>query len=148
MNLLFISEVFDRFTVEEAVIKTFVTYNIDGLFEKSFFNDEDLPQGSCDADGYSPWKLIRPSCKDLIRGKHTPVFMKFVFHGDLTPFADMPEISNTKALLIIIKYENHSLTITTGSSMKEFSPDRSMEEKWDRHIKKLLASENVDFEEL
>ena len=41
MNLLFSTDTFDGFTLEEAVIKTFASYNIDGLYERGFFDGDD-----------------------------------------------------------------------------------------------------------
>ena len=148
MNRLFASDRFDNFTVEEAVIKTFVTYNIDGMFEHGFYEEDDPLKGDTLFDGFTPWKLLRNNCTDLIKGKHTPVFMKFVFHGDTSLFSSYPEFDNIKALLIMIRFENTGLSLTTGTSMKEFSPDRTIDGLWDNQIKKLLTDCNCDYEEL
>ncbi len=148
MNLLFASGTFDGFTLEEAVIKTFATYNIDGMFEKDFFGVDEVPEKSGFPDPYTPWKYMRSTCTDIIKGKHTPVFMKFVLHGDTSPYAAEPGSSNIGSLLIIIRFENTGLSLTTGTSMKEFIPDHTIDSLWDRDVKALLTRCNVEFEEL
>ena len=142
MNLLFFGDLFDNCTLEEAVVKTFVTYNIDGAFEKGFFKDEEEPGET--GDGYVPWKMLKEHCTDLIKGKNTPVFMKFVFHGDSSFLSD-PDL---KALLLILKYENGTLTLVTGTSFKSFSLDKDTEKLWDRRVTELLRERNVEYEEL
>ncbi len=148
MNLFFNTGSFDGFTVEEATIKTFATYNIDGLYEKDFFDPDEEAETSAFPDLYTPWKLLKNSCRDIIKGKHTPVFMKFVLHGDITRFSDSPGFSGVKALILIIRFENTGLSLTTGTSMKEFIMDSDVDRLWDNEVKRLLTSLNVEYEEL
>lgn len=147
MNLLFTSDTFDGFTLEEAVIKTFVSYSIDGLFESGFFDGDDTMETPGFNDPYTPWALLRGSCRDLIKGKHTPEFMKFVFHGDTSPFGELPGFPNIRALLVMIRFDNTGLFVTTGTSMKEFIPDHDIDILWDKKIKTLFTGCDVDYEE-
>ncbi len=148
MNMLFNSGSFDTFTLEEAAIKTFAAYNIDGLYEKDFFDVDDINRAAAFDDPYTPWKLLKPYCRDLIKGTHTPIFMKFVLHGDPALFTDPAQLSGVKALILIIKFENTGLTLTTGTSMKEFIPDSDIDRLWDAEVKKFLTSLNAEYEEL
>ncbi len=148
MNLLFFGDLFDNCTLEEASIKTFVTYNIDGAFEKGFFkDDEDLENGEKD-DIYVSWKMLKEHCRDLIKGKNTPVFMKLVFHGDSSFLKDTKEYEDLKALLLIVKFESGTLTLVTGTSFKSFSLDKDTEKLWDRRVTELLIKRDVEYEEL
>ncbi len=140
------SETFDTFTVEEAAIKTYAFFNIDGAYDTGFFGGEETAPKSF--DGYTRWKLLRITCIEIIKGKHTPSFMKFVFHGNREEFSDIPEYADIKALLFIIRYDSNGLTITTGTSMNSFSLDFSIDRLWDEAVKKLLTARNVDYEEL
>ena len=147
MNLLFSTDTFDGFTLEEAVIKTFASYNIDGLYERGFFDGDDTAGKSGFDDPYTPWGLLRGSCRDLIKGKHTPVFMKFVFHGNTSPYGELPAFPNIRALLVMIRFDNTGLSVTTGTSMKEFIPDHDIDVLWDKNIKKLFTGCNIEYEE-
>ena len=148
MNLLFTSGTFDSFTLEEGVIKTFLTYTLDGLYEKDFYEEDDPIRYSVFNDNYTPWGLVRASCTDLIKGKHTPVFMKFILHGPVTDFPDLPDLQSIKALLIMIRFENTGLTLTTGTSLNTFSMSHDADRYWDAHVRKLLTNNNVEFEEM
>ena len=148
MNLLLMTDTFDHFTLEDTVIKTFATFNIDGLYNSGFFEgEEDVPERRS-FDGYTLWGLLRRNCTEIIKGKHTPVFMKYVLHGNRQDFADVPEYADIKALLMIIKYDPLSLTVTTGTSMNSFSLDHGIDKLWDNTVKELLHRQNIAFEEL
>ena len=148
MSRLFASEDFDRFSVEEAVIKTCLTYNIDGLYEKSYFDGEDPLSGEELSDAFTPWKLLRPRCTELIKGKNTPVFMKFIFHGSAADFPDLRSDKNIKALLIMLKYERTGLTLTTGISQNTFLPGHDTEKIWDSRIREFMSGCGAEYEEL
>ena len=148
MNLLLTTDVFDRYTLEEGVIKTYLTYTLDGLYEKSFYDEDDPVKDMSFNDGYTPWGLVRASCTELIRGKHTPVFMKFVLHGPVTDFPDLPDHQNIKALLIMIRFENTGLTLTTGTSLNAFSMSHDADRYWDSRVRELLSETGVEFEEM
>ena len=148
MNLMLMTDTFDRFTLEDAVIKTFAAFSIDGLYDSTFFYGENGPEGRQSFDSYTPWGLLRHNCTEIIKGRHTPVFMKYVLHGCKEDFGDMPEYADIKALLMIIRYDPNGLTVTTGTSMNSFSLDRSIDDLWDNAVKELLKKKNVAFEEL
>ncbi len=145
MNLLFTTDIFDEFTLEEGVIKTFLTYTLDGLYEKSFYDEDDPVKDMSFSDGYTPWGLVRASCTELIRGKHTPVFMKFVLHG---PVPDLPDRQKIKALLIMVRFENTGLTLTTGTSLNIFLPDHDIDRYWDSRVRELLNEKGAESEEM
>lgn len=148
MNLLLMTDTFDHFTLEDAVIKTFATFNIDGLYDSSFFDSEQDSGDRQSFDSYTPWGLIRHNCTEIIKGKHTPVFMKYVLHGSKKDFSDLPGYADIKALLMIIKYDPNGLTVTTGTSMNTFSLDHGIDDIWDKAVKELLKNKDVAFEEL
>ena len=70
MQLLLTTAFFDRFSLEEAVIRTCVTHTIDGRYHPEFFGEEASPEASAP---YVPWEGVRPVCLSLIRGRHTPL---------------------------------------------------------------------------
>ncbi len=147
MNLLFNTDSFDSFTLEEASIKTMACFNIDGLYEKDYFDDPGEENAPSFPDPYTPWRLIKPLCRDIIKGKHTPIFMKFVLHGD-TGFMEDPSFLGVKALILMIRFESTGLSITTGTSMKEFILGSDTDRLWDEEVRRLLTSLNVEYEEL
>ena len=77
MNQLLATDAFDLFLLQEAVITTANTYTIDGRMNRDFFSKEELENGSCPYE-FQPWSEIRGLCFHLIKGKHTPLFFKFI----------------------------------------------------------------------
>ena len=48
-------------------------------------------------------------------------------------------------LYINIQYENHEMICVTGTSMKQFTLDRTLENEWDENVKKFLKKNGVVF---
>ena len=64
---LFVEEVFDWWMMREAVITTFNMFTIDGRIRKGYFMEQELEEKGIGE--LSPWKLVRPVCFSLIKGK-------------------------------------------------------------------------------
>ena len=64
---LFVKEDFDLFLVKEVQIVTFNSFSIDGHIRKGYFSEEELEE--IGDEGFAPWKLLRPVCFGLIKGK-------------------------------------------------------------------------------
>ena len=54
-------------------------------------------------------------------------------------------ISQVGGLYINIQYENHEMICVTGTSMKQFTLDRTLENEWDENVKKFLKKNGVVF---
>ena len=50
-----------------------------------------------------------------------------------------------RRLYINIQYENHEMICVTGTSMKQFTLDRTLENEWDENVKKFLKKNGVVF---
>ncbi len=144
MNLLFASEVLDNCFLEEASIRTFTTFSIDGKFEPAFYGDE---ADSAEQTDLVRWKMVRPSCMSLIKGHHTPLYMKFVFHYDLDQLQELPDRDNVKALLFMVQFHAGELTVTTGSSQKTFSLDKDADKYWDQFLRNKLITSDINFDD-
>ena len=68
---------------------------------------------------YSRWEKIRDFCFQIIRGNRTPLN----FH-----------------------YDGSTLQCITGTSLKTFSMDKSIEREWDTEVKSILKSKNIEGE--
>lgn len=151
MSNLFVKDIFDSWLVSEITISTHTTFSINGKLNKEFFTDEEL--SDIPNHENSSWQLLRPLCFELIRGSKTPLFMKLIFKlpkddtEKLTASAGSsfaPEDVN--GLFINIKYEQGRLVITTGSSLKTFSPDRSLDEAFDQYVKSFLTQHSIEYD--
>ena len=149
MSHLLLSETFDSFLFIEGEIVTFNTFTIDGFIQKPFFpEEEDLPE-------YSSWKSLRDYCFSLIKGKKTPLSFKFIFSLSPKNIARLIEQNNldfqrgqVQGLYMNIRYDGTMLQCITGTSLKSFSMDKSLEHAWDNMVQRYLAQKQIPFESL
>lgn len=155
MGKLLTTDCFDSFLLEEAVITTNCSYIIDGHQKEAFYSQEEWEDSSIRPYNLVTWNEMRSLCFDLIKGKHTPVNFKFVLH--LIPtYAEAlikKEASNLqpadlKALVCTIKYDGSLATITSGTSLNTFLPDKSIDSLWDKTLHIFLNKHEIDFEEI
>ena len=126
MNHLLVADTFDPFLLEEATISTALTVTIDGHINKDFYPADERGEDCI------PWELqsfskIKGLCFDLIKGKHTPLYFKFVLH-----------MQPDKAAAIL----------TTGCAYQTFTMDKSADTVWDKALKKYLDLKGISYEEL
>lgn len=155
MNQLLASDTFDIFLMEEAVISTSNTVTIDGHMNKDFFLAQgDESKADCPYD-LALWSEKRSLCFNLIKGKRTPLFFKFVLHLKPEQLEKLllkddcgVEPSLVSAMVLTIKYDGQKATLTTGIAYNSFVMTKEPDKLWDRTITKYLAGRGISFEEL
>lgn len=154
MGKLLTSDMFDAYLLSEATITTYNTFIIDGHQNREFYTSEEWKEPSIRPYDFSMWKDMRPVCFQLIKGKRTPVNFKFVLRL-------IPDYVETilkdgsvsvpyhliDALVLTVKYDSSGLTLTTGTALSTFLPDRSLDVFWDRYNKLFLENAGIDYEE-
>lgn len=145
---LFIGEIFDKFLVREAEIVTWNRFSIDGKIRQGYFSEEELEENRIEE--YSSWKSLKPICYSLIRGKRLPESFRIVFlmppsARDRFVSGRVPGISPDQVggLYINVQYENQEMICVTGTSMKQFTMDRTLENEWDENVRKFLRKNGV-----
>ncbi len=137
MNSLLIENTFDEFEFREAVISSFVRFEIDGK----------PPAGTPDEEKkYSPWTEVKPYIFNIIKGKTKPRQMKFVFSY---PYEKTEEFNaQAKALFLNILFENEAVLITSGCQTKVFTLDKGVESAWDSYVKSFFVLKGTAFAEV
>ena len=154
MNQLLLSDLFDHFLLQEAVITKDAAFTITGRIHPSFYSREEREsEGLIDYD-ILPYARLRPVCYQLIRGKYTPVHFKFVLllspantANVLAQSASSFTAKDITGIYLNIVFQNGQLHLTTGVSYAVFSTDRLLEQEWDALIRKFLSNHAVAFEE-
>lgn len=153
MAQLLTTDTFDSFCLEEAVIGTGCTISIDGHVNTEFYaNDEEadtsLPE-------FRPWSEMRTLAFDLIKGKRTPLFFRFVLHLMPEKAADLltregsdVDPSLVKALVLGIRYDGTKAVLTTGTSYSTFVLSKEPDQIWDKALEKFLALKGIEFEKI
>lgn len=163
MNRLLASDTFDCFLLEEAVISAASTITIDGRVNREFFAgaeseasvSETSPDGQIPSfkRDFRPWAEIKGLCFDLIKGKRTPLFFRFVLHlmpekasALLEKEGCDTDPSGIKALVLNIRYDGSGAVLTTGTSFHTFVPSKEPDAIWDRALMKYLDLKGIDYE--
>ncbi len=152
MSKLLVSELFDKFYVEEATIDTFNTFHIDGKLHKDFYkNDPDFTEESF-SDALSSWETLKPVCFSLIKGKRTPLGFKFIFHAgkalknSIIQNADASFNAEDVTLGLNIRFSNGEVILTTGTAFSTFTMDKTIEKAWDSYIPSFLEKSDISTE--
>ena len=155
MNKLLCSEIFDNFLLQEATIQGYISYHIEGTLHKDFYSEAELDQEHLNGLHFIPYGKVRTQCFDLIKGKRTPSFFKFVLLLSPTNLEKTLQQSTSSltsadvtAAFINLKFQNNSLLLTTGISYRTFTIDKNLDHEWDALIKKFLKNHDIFFEEL
>lgn len=142
---LFAGTAFDAYLLSEVLISTAATFTIDGHVNESFVGEEGM-QSDLYREGLVPWQKIRPVCYEIIKGRKVPSRFRIVlkFPGQmLDQFLEEAGLQGMKeqvgGLFININYQNQQLSCTTGTALKTFTLDKSLEGLWDEYAKKLFS---------
>ena len=151
MNQLLVSDAFDPFLLEEAVISTASTFTIDGHVNREFFHSED--ELLEDLPDFRPWSEMKGLCFDLIKGKRTPLFFRFVLHLKPQKATALLEKegcdvdpSQVKALVLNIRYDGTKAVLTTGTAFHTFLLSKEPDAIWDKSLQKYLSAKGISFE--
>lgn len=145
MSKLLIDSTFDNFLVNEVSITTYNTFEIDGHIKKEFYTEEEF--SSLPDPHLSFWSKLKPFCFSLIKGNKTPVKFKMIFALNRTQIENLItsnqisiSIDDVNELFLNIKYENGTLTYVTGTSLKIFTMDKSLEKAFDTYISHFIST--------
>lgn len=149
MNKLLASDMFHHFLLSEATIVNGVTYSVDGHITRREETDlrDEYPHA------LASYEKIQSHVYDMVKGTHTPSYMKFVFCLSPENVAKTLETTgsslNPEALTgmyINLTYQNDQILATTGVSYAVFTKDKALEQEWDRMVKVFFTKHNLNFE--
>lgn len=140
MNDLLVQERFDSFYLFEARVKTALDYYVNGKIAYEFYDGADEEKPTTE---YVEWKNVKQTVFDFMKGNKLPLRFKIVlmFNREnverLIEMNNLPIIpSDVGALFMNIIYEEGTLSVITGASMKMFTMDKSLEHLWDDTVLK------------
>ena len=152
MSRLLLSSAFDSFLVVEGSVTTFSTFQIDGRFHPDYYSREEQEESCLSGRRFALWRDIRPFCLELIKGKRTPLGFHFTFQLSpenteklLLQSDSSFSISDVNGLVLNIRFEGGSLSCTTGTSLKLFTLDKSLDQAWDRMVQKFFTHQSLSF---
>ena len=135
MNLLLTQNTFDDFSMVECTVKKYITYELDGHTNRKFLGEDETAK----EDGeYIGWDKARPECLELIKGKRTPLYMKFILQKEPGQDAELPFSKEISSYILNITFSDKGLTLTTAVNLNGFYPDSDAPSVWDAYIERRL----------
>ena len=90
----------------------------------------------------------------MIKGNKTPLHLKIVFQ---LPKEYTEQVAERLAgrirpeeiggLYMNVRFDKGELHIITGTAIKTFTLDKTLEQEWDNEVKNFLRKQGIDFEE-
>lgn len=147
---LFLGGEFDSFLVREVHIATFNRFTIDGHVRRGYYTEEEMEEGGIES--LSAWKVLRPFCFSLIKGKKLPGSFSItlqmspkeveVFLKD-SGLSMAPE--TIQSLCMNIRYEEGNMTVVTAASLSFFTLDKTIDTEWELYVQRFLKNIGIAF---
>lgn len=155
MNKFLCTETFDHFLIREAVISGVCTWNMDGTLDPEFYSEEERAANGLAGLSYLPFGQARIHSFNLIKGKRTPSYFKFILLLSPENLARTLEQSRSSfspeditGCFLNLTFSHGTLRLTTGISYRIFSVDKSFDAEWDELVKRFLKNHAIAFQEL
>jgi hypothetical protein len=152
MAKLLTNSTFDSYLLRELELETFTNFKITGQLNEGFFTKEELEERL--DKRFILWGDVRQSVFSMIKGNKTPLSLKIVFQlpsdlciellGRLNGKIQPEEVGG---LYFNIRFEKGELHIITGTAIKTFTLDKTLEQEWDAQVKNILKVNGVVIEE-
>lgn len=153
MAKLLTNSVFDSFLLRELDIQTFTNFHITGQLNEAFFTEEELKARN--GAKFTSWGEVRGIALAMIRGNKTPLSFKVVFQLSeeasqqlLQELAGRLRPEDVGGLYMNIRFEKGELYIVTGTAIKTFTLDKTLEQEWDDRVRRFLREHEIVYEEI
>lgn len=152
MNKFLAGDIFSSFLLKEASIMGFIPLQLDGRINTSFFSADDPDSEHFLKEDYACWSDVRPICFDFIKGKRTPTCFRFVLYLNsdaseklLSKEGLTKQTALTDHFILNIKYDQGTLTLTSGIDYSAFTLDKQAEILWDQTLMKFLTQKQIAY---
>ena len=150
MKKLLLTDTFDTFLLSEASVTTYAAFHLDGTMHPDYFSTDEAEALTTEQCGYVLWKRVRPLFFELMKGKNTPLSFQFVFR--LAPhnveslirqsgLSHRPE--DVDGLFLTLRYDGTHLSCISGSSLRIFTMDHSLDHAWDAMLEKFFHKKEI-----
>lgn len=151
MAKLLANNIFDEFILKELEIQTFTGFSISGQLNEAFFTGEEMEERN--GNNAVLWSETKGIAFSIIKGSKTPLSMKIVFQlpdryvTELVQRLGRLRKEDVGGLYLNIRFEKGELHIITGTAIKTFTLDKTLEQEWDAWVRGFLKDRHLPFEE-
>lgn len=147
---LFLGGEFDSLLVREVNIVTFNRFTIDGHIRRDYYTEEEMEEEGIES--LSAWKVLRPFCFSLIKGKKLPGSFSITLQlpaKEVKEFLEDSGLSMSpetiQGLCMNIRYEEGNMTVVTAASLSIFTLDKTIDMEWELYVQNFLKSSGIAF---
>ncbi len=142
MSALLTGSQFHSFYLSKAVIATGTTMTLEGRLNPDFYNTGALTLPDGTTRTYALWSETQETCYLRIKGKKLPLSFQITL---LLPAPFVPRLledagvttvtpEQIEGLFLNIRFDRKQLSCVTGTSLRAFTLDKSVEQAWDRWV--------------
>ncbi|MCR5368801.1 DUF5721 family protein [Eubacterium sp.] len=142
VSRLLSDEIFANMLLYSLEVKNAYLTEVSGKMNKEFFDSSE----EAGAEEYIRWSDVRELFFQSIKGSRLPLKFKIVLLADsllIEKIGEAAEIQNASgniaSLGVNIYYDRNGLSITSGTSLKLFTMDKSVEKCWDEWVRKNIV---------
>ena len=153
MGKLLTQATFDFFLLKEMELSTFMNFTINGQLNEAFYSKEELEERG-DNRHNALWSEVRSVAYSMIKGNRTPLSLKIVFQLPRPLCEELVQESGGRikseevgGLYLNVRFDKNELHLITGTAIKTFTLDKTLEQEWDLWVKKMLKEQGIIFEE-
>lgn len=153
MAKLLTQNTFDNFILKEMELSTFINFTISGQLNEAFFTTEELQERG-EHNRSVLWSEVRTIAFSMIKGHKTPLALKIVFQLPRPLCEELVQQSGGRikseevgGLYLNVRFEKNELHIITGTAIKTFTLDKTLEQVWDLRVKQILKEQGISFDE-
>ncbi len=154
---------FDQFLLANASFTTSAQMTIDGHFRPEFYSAAELEELKSEAQRENRifslqmirWQQVKSQCFDFIKGTRTPLNFQislYLADENVEKFLAGTDTTLTgkdvAGLSVTLQYDGTQLRCISGTSLRIFTTDRSIDHAWDSMVKKFFDKWAVAYEEL
>lgn len=152
MAKLLMNTTFDQFLLREMELQTFTGFTVTGQLNEAFFTKEELEERG--ENRFALWNEVKPIAFTMIKGNKTPLSLKIVFQLPSSQCEDLINrlggrlrLEEVGGLYLNVRFDKGELRIITGTAIKTFTLDKTLEQEWDAQVKNILKESGIVFEE-
>ena len=153
MGKLLAQTTFDFFLLKEMELSTFINFTINGQVNETFYTQEELEERKENAQN-ALWSEARSIAYTMIKGNKTPLALKIVFQLPRPLCDELVRESGGRlkseevgGLYLNVRFDKNELHLITGTAIKTFTLDKTLEQEWDLWVKRMLKDQGIFFEE-
>jgi hypothetical protein len=148
MSALLAGQVFDNFAVSELKMNNAGGWVLDGKRNADFYTSEELEE--LPEKEYLLWSEVKHIVFGLVKGSKLPLSLHITFRlngantrSTVSNSGTRIPLENVGGIFLNVRYDREQLQVVSGTSLKSFSMDRSLENAWDEYAERFLRKNGL-----